>query len=107
MTSIERISHDSFIYQFALDRPDQPLGLPIGQHVYVRLRRKVQPSDDSAVVEGEMVQRAYTPVSRSDAKGHIDLLIKLYLPSSSFPMGGKMTCGFNELEIGDTVELKG
>jgi len=54
-----------------------------------------------------MVQRAYTPVSPPNAKGHIDLLVKLYLPSASFPSGGKMTVGFHELVIGDSVEMKG
>ena len=73
---MEDVSHDSRVYRFALESPEQPLGLPIGQHVFVRLKRKVKSGADSAVVEGELVQRAYTPVSRSDDKGHIDLLVK-------------------------------
>ena len=67
LTAIERVNHDSLIYRFALPSVDQPLGLPVGQHVFVRLKRK-----DT----GEIVQRAYTPVSREDAKGSIDFLIK-------------------------------
>jgi len=50
--------------------------------------------------------QAYTPVSPADAKGFIDLLIKVYLPSGKFA-GGRMTTGFDELELGDTIELKG
>ena len=65
------MSHDSAIYRFALASPEQALGLPVGQHVYARLRRK-----DS----GEAVQRAYTPVSQQSDRGHIDLLIKYVLP---------------------------
>jgi nitrate reductase (NAD(P)H) len=38
--------------------------------VYVRLKRK-----DT----GEVVQRAYTPVSKDDAVGYIDFLIKSVL----------------------------
>jgi nitrate reductase (NAD(P)H) len=93
LESIQVVSHDSRVYRFALQAPDQHLGLPTGQHVFCRLRRKV-PQDQhgkTEVVEGELVQRAYTPVSPADAKGYIDLLIKLYLPNDKYSMGGKMT----------------
>jgi len=68
LTKIEQINHDSYLYRFELPREDQLLGLPVGQHVFVRLKRK-----DT----GEMVQRAYTPVSKQGAVGSIELLIKL------------------------------
>ncbi|KAI6043896.1 hypothetical protein EDC04DRAFT_2866090 [Pisolithus marmoratus] len=97
LTRIVQVNHDSFLYLFELPRPDQPLGLPVGQHVFVRLKRK-----DT----GEVVQRAYTPVSREGAVGSIEFLIKLYLPSATSP-GGKMTTGFYQLQLGDTVQLKG
>lgn len=83
LVSIERVNHDSRIYRFALEHEDQPLGLPVGQHVYARLRRKACPADaeaggaDAEVVEGELVQRAYTPVSRRDATRFLDLLVKV------------------------------
>ncbi|KAI0962720.1 hypothetical protein AcW1_000015 [Taiwanofungus camphoratus] len=98
LTEIQTVNHDTCFYRFVLSNPQQPLGLPVGQHVFVRLKRK-----DT----GEMVQRAYTPVSKQDAVGFIDFLIKLYLPCKKFPAGGKMTMGFNQLQVGDTIELKG
>ncbi|THH19026.1 hypothetical protein EUX98_g8852, partial [Antrodiella citrinella] len=98
LTSIQRVNHDSILYYFSFPHASQRLGLPVGQHVFVRLRRK-----DT----GEMVQRAYTPVSKQNAAGGIEFLIKLYLPTTRFPSGGKMTVGFNQLEVGDTIELKG
>ena len=67
LVSCERASHDARLYRFAFPSTGQPLGLPTGQHVFVRLRRK-----DS----GELVQRAYTPVSGKDARGCIEFLIK-------------------------------
>ena len=67
LTSVERINHDSLMYRFALPSSETLLGLPVGQHVFVRLRRK-----DT----GEVVQRAYTPVSLEGATGSIDFLIK-------------------------------
>ncbi|CAE6437488.1 unnamed protein product [Rhizoctonia solani] len=98
LQTIVPISPDTSIFRFSLQVPDQPLGLPVGQHVFVRLRRK-----DT----GEMVQRAYTPVSREREIGHIDLLVKMYLPTGEYPQGGKMSIGFNQLVVGDTIELKG
>ncbi|KZT68489.1 hypothetical protein DAEQUDRAFT_766300 [Daedalea quercina L-15889] len=98
LVNVEVVNHDTRLYRFALPDADQPLGLPTGQHVFVRLKRK-----DT----GETVQRAYTPVSGKDAKGFIDFLIKLYLPNDRWPQGGKMTVGFNHLHLGDTLEIKG
>jgi nitrate reductase (NAD(P)H) len=94
LVDVEVVSHDSRVFRFALEKPEQALGLPIGQHVFVRLRRKVKRDGlrhDEVVVDGEMIQRAYTPVSLSDAKGEIDLLIKLYLAGTNNLVGGKMT----------------
>ena len=72
LVEVQDVSRDSKIFRFVLDHPDQSLGLPTGQHVYVRLRRKAGPG----VIEGEVVQRAYTPLSRPECKGFIDLLVK-------------------------------
>jgi nitrate reductase (NAD(P)H) len=69
LTDVKMINHDSAIFRFALQASDQPLGLPVGQHVFVRLKRK-----DT----GEVVQRAYTPVSRQNVVGEIDFLIKYW-----------------------------
>lgn len=99
-----QISHDSFIFRFALDREDQSVGLPIGQHVYVRLRSKT----DDQTEEFETIQRAYTPFSGNDLLGYLDILIKVYMPNSLFPKGGKMTTALHTLRVGeDHVELKG
>jgi nitrate reductase (NAD(P)H) len=76
LVSIKDVSADSRVFQFALQRQDQELGLPSGNHVYVRLRRKTTRKDGADDLEGELVQRAYTPVSRQDDKGFIELLIK-------------------------------
>ncbi|KPV75001.1 uncharacterized protein RHOBADRAFT_36993 [Rhodotorula graminis WP1] len=112
LVSIDYVNHDSRIYRFALEHPQQPLGLPVGQHVYARLRRKAGradggPPSDGPPLEGELVQRAYTPVSRQGAEGFLDLLIKVYFRTSAYPQGGKMSLGFEELQVGDVVEFKG
>lgn len=48
--------------------------------MYARLKRKTaagDAEDGKDVEEGEMVQRAYTPVSSQDARGFLDMLIKV------------------------------
>ncbi len=113
LESVEVVSHDSRLYHFALEKEDQMLGLvrcrggpvwgcvthalrksqPCGQHVFIRLRRKGKKAaaNEDGALEGELVQRAYTPVSPADARGKIALLIKLYLAGTNSPVGGKMT----------------
>lgn len=68
LSRVVQVNHDSYLYRFELPRDDQPLGLPVGQHVFLRIKRK-----DT----GELVQRAYTPVSPQGAIGFIELLVKL------------------------------
>lgn len=76
LIEVKPVSKDSNVYRFKLQRPDQELGLPIGQHVYVRLRRKSGPRTMGDVAEGELVQRAYTPISEQLHRGFIDMLVK-------------------------------
>lgn len=105
LVSTRVASHNSRYYRFALERDDQLLGLvspvishspyqrqlisyqPIGQHVFIRMRGK----PGVGLGDGELVQRAYTPVSHAGAVGYLDLLIKLYLPDQHYPNGGKMS----------------
>ncbi|KAF8967746.1 nitrate reductase [Flammula alnicola] len=103
LQNIKNISKDCKIYRFGLHRPDQELGLSIGQHIYVRMRRKLQRAE---LVE-ELVQRAYTPLWNLGDRGFVDVLVKIYYPNEQYPLGGRMTLGFSELRAGDTVELKG
>ncbi|NXY41186.1 NB5R2 reductase, partial [Ceuthmochares aereus] len=57
----EEISHDTKKFRFELPSPDHILGLPVGQHVYL-----------SAKIDGNLVIRAYTPVSSDEIKGYVD-----------------------------------
>ncbi|KDR71730.1 hypothetical protein GALMADRAFT_74808, partial [Galerina marginata CBS 339.88] len=104
LVDIREVSKNAKIFRFALRDKGQELGLLPGQHVYVRLKRKGKAVEDS---RSEWVQRAYTPLSEGDMAGFVDLLVKIYIPTPEFPDGGRMTLGFAELVVGDSVELKG
>ncbi|XP_025960239.1 NADH-cytochrome b5 reductase 2 isoform X3 [Dromaius novaehollandiae] len=95
---IEEISHDTKKFRFGLPTPDSVLGLPVGQHVYL-----------SAKINGNLVIRAYTPVSSDETKGYVDLIIKVYYKNVNpkFPEGGKMSQYLDNMKIGDVIDFRG
>lgn len=62
-----------------------------------------------AVVNGEEVERKYTPVSSDDDLGVFKLCIKVYFKDvhPKFPDGGIMTQHLEKLSIGDSIDVKG
>ncbi|KAK6487971.1 NADH-cytochrome b5 reductase 3-like isoform X1 [Huso huso] len=94
----EIISHNTRRFRFALKSPDHVLGLPIGQHIYL-----------SARINGDLVERPYTPVSSDDDKGYVDLVVKIYYKNvhPKFPDGGEMSQYLESLRIGDTIDFRG
>lgn len=53
----------------------------------------------SEEINGEIVERKYTPVSTVDQLGTFDLLIKIYRPCEQFPKGGKLTSWMEHLVV--------
>ncbi|XP_068801296.1 NADH-cytochrome b5 reductase 2 isoform X3 [Struthio camelus] len=94
----EEISHDTKKFRFGLPSLDNVLGLPVGQHVYL-----------SAKIDGNLVIRAYTPVSSDETKGYVDLIIKVYYKNVNpkFPEGGKMSQYLDNMKIGDVIDFRG
>ncbi|KAI4090375.1 MAG: hypothetical protein LQ344_004805 [Seirophora lacunosa] len=85
------LSHNVAIYRFSLPRPNDILGLPIGQHMSVAATIEGQPKE---------VVRSYTPISSDENPGYVDLLIK------SYPTGN-ISKHVSKLSIGDTLKIKG
>lgn len=94
----EEITHDTKKFRFGLPSSSHVLGLPIGQHVYL-----------SAKVNGNLVIRAYTPVSSDEDQGYVDLVVKVYYKNThtNYPDGGKMSQYLNDMKIGDTIDFRG
>ncbi|SAM00381.1 hypothetical protein [Absidia glauca] len=84
-----KINHNTSLYRFALPKPTDVLGLPIGQHISV-----------ITTIDGEDVVRNYTPTTGNETKGYFDLVIKTY------PEGNvsKYMAG---LEPGDSISVQG
>ena len=94
----EEVSHDTRRFRFALQTPEHVLGLPVGQHMYL-----------SARINGKLVIRPYTPVTSDDEIGYFDLVIKVYFKNvhPKFPEGGQMSQHLNDMEIGDSIDIRG
>lgn len=66
------LSKDVRRFRFALPTPQHRLGLPVGKHMFL-----------SAVIDGKLVMRAYTPTSSDDDVGYFDLVIKVSAPAGT------------------------
>lgn len=114
---VERVdlSHDSAVLRFALDHPEQRLGLPVGKHF--KLVMPNQTGVDTGSWNGkedkehgkEVVTRSYTPTSGDEKLGVVDLLVKFYKPGvkDQFPDGGKVSRQLDELKVGDEINIQG
>lgn len=97
LTAKHSVSHDTRIFTFTLDHPAQSIGLPVGQHLMLRLR---DPATDEAVI------RAYTPISPPSDAGVLRILIKIYEDRGD-AKGGRMTMALDALPLGRAVDFKG
>lgn len=91
------VSSDTRIFSFTLDHPDQVIGLPIGQHLMIRLRDPVT---------REAIIRSYTPISEGTEKGILNVLVKIYFDTKE-RAGGKMTQALDAIPIGHFADFKG
>ena len=71
LLSVASLLDLSVSYTFKLPHTEDVLGLPIGQHITV-----------SADINGKNVVRSYTPISRQNARGRFELIIKALFSSS-------------------------
>ncbi|KAI1394045.1 uncharacterized protein F4822DRAFT_34684 [Hypoxylon trugodes] len=97
MSAKDKISDDTKIFTFDLEHADQTSGLPIGQHLMIRLRDPVT---------REAIIRSYTPLSESAEKGKLRVLIKIYYDKPG-RKGGKMTQALDAIPVGHFVDFKG
>lgn len=83
------VSPNVYRLVFALQRANDVLGLPTGQHIALR-----------ATVGGKTVARSYTPVSNNSDLGRIEMLVKVYDK-------GLMTKHLEGMEVGETIDIRG
>jgi len=88
------ISHDTSVFRLLL--PDGfTLGLPVGQHISLQ-----------AVINGKKITRSYTPITLDSVVGYVDVLIKVYPATDSYPEG-QMSSHVHSLKVGDKITVIG
>jgi cytochrome-b5 reductase len=88
LVSSTMVSHNTVLLRFEV--PDgKALSLPIGRHLSIR-----------AEIDGNFVQRPYTPTSDPDQTGYFELLVKVYDL-------GKMSSHLHRMRCGDCVDVRG
>merc|ERR1712144_169839 len=92
----KKITGNTNLYRFKLDDAEDSLNLPVASCLLVRARI----GEEQAHRSKEHVVRPYTPTSASTAKGHFDLIVKVYEK-------GVMSKHFGRLKEGDGLEIKG
>ncbi|PMD47365.1 hypothetical protein L207DRAFT_478405 [Hyaloscypha variabilis F] len=97
LSSKQEISSDTRIFNFTLEHENQTIGLPIGQHLMMRLRDPVT---------REAIIRSYTPISEGTDKGLLRVLVKVYFDTKE-RAGGKMTKALDAIPLGHFVDFKG
>ena len=97
LSAKKEISWDTRIFTFTLEHADQITGLPIGQHLMIRLRDPVT---------REVIIRSYTPISEGTEKGVLHVLVKVYFDTKE-RVGGKMTKALDAIPVGHFVDFKG
>ncbi|KAI1338530.1 hypothetical protein F5Y15DRAFT_120568 [Xylariaceae sp. FL0016] len=97
LSSKTNLSPDTKLFTFALEHPEQSVGLPIGQHLMMRLRDPVT---------REAIIRAYTPISEPSDRGHLRVLVKVYRDTAD-RKGGRMTQALDAIPAGHFVDFKG
>lgn len=91
------VSWDTRIFTYQLDHLTQKLGLPVGQHLMVRLK---DPKTNETII------RSYTPISEINDQGFMEMLVKVYFDKDGIK-GGKMSQAMDALQIGQCIEMKG
>lgn len=91
LADIQKINHNTSVFRFELPEPSQVAGLTVASCLLTKAK---------VGAEGKPVIRPYTPISKPDAKGHLDLLVKVY-PE------GKMSKYIGDMKVGDVLEMKG
>jgi nitrate reductase (NAD(P)H) len=97
LTAKKRVSADTKVFTFELEHASQTVGLPIGQHLMMRLRDPVT---------REAIIRSYTPISENSEQGKLDVLVKVYYDTPE-RKGGKMTQALDSIPVGHFVDFKG
>lgn len=77
LVSVEKISHNTARFRFKLDSEDQVLGTTVASCIVAKAMLPVK-DEATQTVKEQAVIRPYTPTSKPEQKGWMELVIKRY-----------------------------
>ena len=91
------MSHDTYKFGLEFPNPDWSSGLWPGGHFLL-----------VSEINGEMMQKPYTPITPVNHKGVAQFIIKIYRESEDHPGGGKFSSNLEKnVNVGDNLMVKG
>ena len=96
LTKVTPLSDNTAIYRFAFDEPTATSGMTVASCLLTKAAIGSAKPDGSRA----NVMRPYTPISRPEVVGYLELAVK------SYPQG-KMSKHIAEMKIGDKLDFKG
>jgi len=96
LSKVTKLSENTAIYRFAFADEKAPSGMTVASCLLTKAAIGSQKEDGTRA----NVMRPYTPISRPDAVGYLDLAVKTY-PE------GKMSKHMANLKVGDKLDFKG
>jgi cytochrome-b5 reductase len=96
LQKITKLSDNSAIYRFAFDDPKATSGMSVASLLMCKAAIGSEKADGTRA----NVIRPYTPISRPEVAGYLDLVVK------SYPEG-KMSKHIGSLKVGDKLDMKG
>ena len=96
LSKVTKLSSNTAIYRFAYDDPSATSGMTVASLLMTKAAIGSEKPDGSRA----NVLRPYTPITRPDVAGFLDLLVKTY-PE------GKMSKHIASLKVGDKLDFKG
>lgn len=96
LTKITPLSANSAVYRFAFEDPEATSGMTVASMLMTKAAIGSEKADGTRA----NVIRPYTPISRPDEKGYLELAVK------SYP-DGKMSKHIASLRVGDKLDFKG
>lgn len=96
LQSIMPLSHDTAVYRFAYADERATSGMRVASCLLTKAAIGPEKADGSRA----NVIRPYTPISRCDDRGYVELAVKTY-------PDGKMSQHMASLQVGDTLQMKG
>jgi len=121
ITEVEQVSHDTKRIRLGFPSKKMILGLPCGKHFKIFMKNPNKGGETwngrpDAEKDYDEVERQYTPITGDETFGHVDLMIKCYLPGDvkmpdgkivSWADGGKLSKHLNDLKVGDKIAVNG